>query len=80
MVCVGGQVRKPGRLAMSPGITLGSAVERAGGATDFGSLRRVRLLREGEVREFDLSKPEYAATPLLADDGIEIPVKNYLGR
>ncbi|MDB6150689.1 MAG: Polysaccharide biosynthesis/export protein [Chthoniobacter sp.] len=53
-VSVGGGVRTPGRQPWSPDLTLNSAVQGAGGLTDFGSPKGCRLIRDGQVSVFDL--------------------------
>jgi polysaccharide export outer membrane protein len=53
-VSVGGGVRNAGRQPWSPDLTLSSAVQSAGGLTDFGSPKGTRLIREGQVAVYDL--------------------------
>lgn len=75
-VTVGGQVRKPGPVAFQKGLTLWEAIQSAGGPTDFGSMKRVTLFREGKQRTYDVKKPENMRIELQRDDTIEIPQKN----
>ena len=60
-VSVGGSVRQPGQIALSPGLTLAQAVQTAGGATGSGNTKRIRLFRHGTVRRYDLANPQHAA-------------------
>lgn len=48
-VSVLGDVQRPGLYALDPTVTLVGAVAMAGGATPTGDLRRIRILRDGEV-------------------------------
>lgn len=45
VVFVGGEVRKPDRLIWTNGLTLTSAIQSAGGFTDFANLSRLELRR-----------------------------------
>lgn len=44
-----GSVRQPGMYPVDPTVTLADAVALAGGTTDGGDLRRIRIIRRGEV-------------------------------
>ena len=48
-VTVSGGVRSPGRQQWTPDLTLNSAIGNAGGLSDFGEKKGVRLIREGKV-------------------------------
>lgn len=51
-VNVFGEVRTPGLYAVDPTVSLAGAIALAGGATDNGDLRRIRIVREGaEIRQ-----------------------------
>jgi hypothetical protein len=78
-VTVAGQVHRPGPLPLNSGSTLSTAIERAGGPTPFGSMKRVRLCRGGTTRVFDITRPEYRSEPLLPNDTIEVPQKEIFG-
>jgi polysaccharide export outer membrane protein len=80
VVHVGGQVRRTGPVDFSQGLTLYQAVQAAGGATEFGSLRRVKLFRDGNQRQYDLQRAENMAIQLQQGDTIEVPQKDWLGR
>lgn len=79
-VTVGGQVNSPGPVTMSGAMTMEQAIARAGGATEFGSLRRVKLIRDGQQKTFDLTKPEFKTMILKNHDVVEVPQKMILGR
>jgi protein involved in polysaccharide export with SLBB domain len=79
-VTVGGQVRKPGPVAFTRGMTLWMAVQAAGGPTEFGSPKRVALFRDGKQKSYDLTKPQFMQVPLESNDTIQVPEKNILGQ
>jgi len=80
VVTIGGQVRKTGPVPYNRGLTLYQAIQNAGGATEFGSMHRVKLYRAGKQTEYDLSKGENMNILLESDDTIEVPQKNAFGR
>ena len=75
MVHVGGQVRRPGPTGYTQGLTLYQAVQAAGGATEFGSMKRVKLFRNGKQRQIDLTQAASMSIPLEPNDTIEVPQK-----
>ena len=80
VVTVGGYVQRPGPVKYVRGLTLYNAVQSGGGATPFGSMHRVRLIRNGRLREYDLFKTEAKGVLVEPSDTIEIPQKNIFGR
>jgi protein involved in polysaccharide export with SLBB domain len=56
-VAVGGEVRIPRVYYLPPEMTVGAAVDYAGGPTDRGNLSEVRLVRAGTETWFDLTDP-----------------------
>lgn len=80
MVHIGGQVRKTGPVPFNKNLTLYQAVQAAGGATEFGSVKRVKLYRNGKTQTFDLTEPKSMSFPLRPDDTIQVPQKNWLGQ
>lgn len=76
-VIVGGQVTKPGPIEYKDKTTIYSMIFAAGGPTNFGSLKRVKVYRHGKPFTLDptndQSKNEALAEP---DDTIEVPQKN----
>ncbi len=57
-VTIGGGVRAPQRLVWTPDLTLRAAIDLAGGLSDFGTMKGVKLIREGAVQIFDGRKFE----------------------
>ena len=78
-VTIGGQVRKTGPIPFTKELTLWQAIQSAGGPTEFGSMKRVRLTREGQTKEYNLKKPQFQSISLQRNDAIEIPEKNPFG-
>ena len=80
VVTVGGQVRRPGPVPFQKSLTIYAAIQSAGGATEFGSMRRVKVIHDGKVTSHDLTKDETKTILIQHDDTIEVPQKNLLGR
>ncbi|MES2997081.1 MAG: polysaccharide biosynthesis/export family protein [Verrucomicrobiota bacterium] len=78
-VVVGGQVRRPGPMPYNRTLTLYDAVQTAGGATEFGSMKRVTLFRNGKSKDYDLTKGQFMTIPLEPNDTVEVPQKTILG-
>lgn len=79
MIHLGGQVRGPGPKPFRKGLTLYQAVQAAGGATEFGSMKRVKLFRNGRQTIYDLTKAQFMNVPVQPNDTIEVPQKNVIG-
>lgn len=79
-VTIGGQVKRPGPVDYMRGMTLYQALQAGGGATEFGSMYRVRLIRAGKQREYDLTQTQFKNIPVQPSDTIEVPQKNIIGR
>lgn len=80
MVHVGGQVRRTGPVEFVQGLTIYQAIQSAGGASEFGAMNRVQLLRAGKVRVLDLKVTQFMNFPLQVNDTITVPEKNFLGQ
>jgi len=80
VVHIGGQVRGPGPKPFQKNLTIYQAVQAAGGATEFGSLKRVKLYRAGKTQTYDLTNPQSMRIPLQPDDTLEVPQKNMFGQ
>ena len=80
VVHVGGKVRRTGPVKFIEGLTLYQAIQAAGGADEFGSMRRVKLFRGGTQRQYDLTQAQFMRVPLEQGDTIEVPQKDWLGR
>lgn len=79
VVVVGGQVRRPGPVPWNRNMTLYQAIANAGGPTEFGSMKRVKLLRAGKQRLYDLTQLQNMQIALEPEDTIEVPQKTILG-
>jgi protein involved in polysaccharide export with SLBB domain len=77
---VGGQVRRPGPVNLKKDLTLYEAVQAAGGPTEFGAMRRIKVIRDGETLVFDLTDDRQKLVPVKPRDIIEVPPKNFFGR
>lgn len=78
-VFVGGQVRRNGAVPYTRQLTLYQAIQAAGGATEFGSMKRVKLFRKGQQKQYDLTKSQFMHIPLEPEDTIEVPQKGPFG-
>src|SRR4029077_19702613 len=56
-IAVGGEVRLPHVYFFPPEMTIGGAVDYAGGPSDRGNLAKVRLIRDGRETTFDFTNP-----------------------
>lgn len=79
-VTVSGQVRAPGPVSFRARIMLEEAIQQAGGATEFGAVKRVKLLRKGEQKGYDATDERFRGLLLEAGDLIEVPEKMVYGR
>lgn len=75
-VYIGGEVQRPGRIVLSPDLTLSNAVQSAGGFTLYAKESRVTLTRDRQAHDFDVKlaqrRPEQ--DPLLfPGDSIQVP-------
>ncbi len=80
MVTVGGQVRRPGPVEYTQGLTLYQAIQAAGGATEFGTVTRIVLYRGGKSQRYNVEQEQFKRIPLEPSDTIEVPQKNIIGR
>ena len=81
IVVVGGQVKKPGVVLYRENSTILAMINDSGGPTDFASMKRVRVIRNGAQRIFDLTNVKIQNTTMaMPDDMIEVPKKNILER
>ena len=72
-VFLGGDIRRPGPVPFTRGLTLYQAVQAAGGVSEFGSMRRIALFRNGRRTEHDLTDARQMNTTLEPNDTIDIP-------
>jgi protein involved in polysaccharide export with SLBB domain len=80
VVTMGGQVGRTGPIPWNKDLTLYGAIQGAGGAGTFGSLRRVTVYRDGKITIYDVTEPENMNIPLKPNDTVEVPQKNWFGR
>ena len=75
VIYVSGEVKTPGRIIIATGMTVADAITSAGGPTDFGAMKRVKLTRGGRTRELDLRKVDNpdASMPAMPGDKINVP-------
>ncbi|HRJ70613.1 MAG TPA: polysaccharide biosynthesis/export family protein [Terrimicrobiaceae bacterium] len=75
-VNVGGDVRTPRRVEFTPDLTILSAINAAGGFTDYADQKKVRLLRDGEVMTVNVTEIRRDPSKdvrLKPGDSIEVP-------
>jgi len=75
VVHLGGHVSRPGPVKYQRGLTLWQAIHSAGGPTPFGTLKRVKVLRGGQQRLYDVTQLEAQQIRLEPNDTIELPQK-----
>lgn len=72
-VTVGGQVRGSGQIQFQAGMTIYAAIQAAGGETEFGDMRKVKLMRGRNIRVYDMRVPANRQIQLQRNDIIEVP-------
>lgn len=75
VIFVSGEVKTPGRIIVTPGMTVHGAIVAAGDITEFGSAKRVKLIRNGRSMELDLRRADSPAalTPVQPGDTVVVP-------
>ena len=75
IIFVSGEVKTPGRIIVTPGMTVHGAIVAAGDITEFGSAKRVKLIRNGRSMELDLRRADSSAalTPVQPGDTVVVP-------
>jgi protein involved in polysaccharide export with SLBB domain len=75
VIYVSGEVRAPGRISLTPGMTIHDAITSAGGPTEFAGMKKVKFTRGGQTREVDLRRADgaEAATQAQPGDRIHVP-------
>jgi protein involved in polysaccharide export with SLBB domain len=79
VVTVGEQVNRTGPVKYVRGLTLYNAVQAAGGATIFGSMKRVRLTRGAQTKVYDLTDTKHMNILVEPNDTIQVPQKDIFG-
>ena len=77
-VFLGGDIRRPGPVPFTRGLTLYQAIQAAGGINEFGSMKRIALFRNGKRTEHDLTDAKQMNTTLEPNDTIDIPRRGIL--
>ncbi len=72
MVTVGGEVKKPGPVSFTDGITLWQAIQAAGGTSDFADSKQVKLFRGGKIQVYNLDDLKSREVKLILGDVIEV--------
>ncbi len=81
VVSVGGQVARPGEIEYRDNTTIFSMIWAAGGPTQFGTLKRVKVVRDGKILQMDLTNDKLKNHEFVhPDDCIEVPQMNIFGR
>ncbi len=75
VVTVGGHVKSAGPIPYVKEMNLWQAIQNAKGPTEFGSMKRVRVTRGAQSKEYNLNKPENRTIVLQRNDSIEVPQK-----
>ena len=78
-VHIAGKVNNPGACDFTKDLTLFQAVQARGGATEFGAMNRVLLLRDGKQQEINLKTVEGKNMITKPNDTIEVPAKSITG-
>lgn len=74
VIYVSGEVRAPGRIGLTPGMTIHDAITSAGGPTEFAGMKKVKFTRGGQTRELDLRRADGAEAAIQAQPGDRIHV------
>jgi polysaccharide export outer membrane protein len=73
-IVVGGEVRTPNIYSVPPETTIAQSIALAGGPTDRGNLRDVKVIRDRNEIKFDISRPDSDAGVLQIRSGDQILV------
>jgi polysaccharide export outer membrane protein len=74
-ITVGGGVRAPQTIAWTPDLNLSTAIKRAGGQSDFGNIKKIKVIRDGKTTRYNLKKRDKDPTQnpkLLPGDEVEV--------
>jgi protein involved in polysaccharide export with SLBB domain len=74
-VAVRGEVRQPSLYTVSPETTVLQALMLAGGPTDRGNLRQIRVIRDGQETPVDLTRLDEVSAQQLVRSGDQIVVQ-----
>lgn len=79
-VTVAGNVKRPGPVQYTEGMTIYEAVAAAGDADPFGAMNRVELLRNGKKYVYNLKTTAHRTLKVYHGDTITVPQKNFIGQ
>ena len=71
-IVVGGEVRTPNIFSVPPETTISQAIALAGGPTDRGNIREVKVIRDRQEIKMDVSRPDSDAGVLQIRSGDQI--------
>ncbi len=72
-------MNNPGACDFAKDLTIFQAVQARGGASEFGAMNRVLLLRDGKQQIINLKALEGKNIVAMANDTIEVPAKDIFG-
>jgi protein involved in polysaccharide export with SLBB domain len=78
VITVSGFVRAPGPKPFTPGMTLFQAVAAGGGATEFGDMRKVMLMRGNNSKIYNLNDMKDKMVVVQPNDTIDVPEKSWI--
>jgi len=68
VVYVGGSVQRPGKVEYKKGASIYAMIMAAGGPSEFGTLKRVSVIREGKRTVYDMTQEKLQSTILSKPD------------
>lgn len=71
-IIVGGEVRSPNVYSVPPETTIAQAVALAGGPTDRGDVRKLRIIRDGQEIQVDVTKADSDVARLQIRSGDQV--------
>jgi protein involved in polysaccharide export with SLBB domain len=77
-VTISGEVRGQGPKPFTPGMTLFQAVAAGGGATEFGDMKKVMLMRGKNSKIYNLNDMKDRSVLVQPNDTIDVPQKHWL--
>lgn len=80
-IIVRGAVNDPGLKLVDPTITIAAALALAGGATSLGDQNKIRILRDGQEIEADVTLDTRLADSIIrSGDQIFVPQRSWISR
>jgi protein involved in polysaccharide export with SLBB domain len=78
VVTISSNVRAPGPKPYTPGMTLLQALAAGGGATEFGDLRKVVLIRGSKSKVYNLNNENDRSVQVQPNDTIDVPERSWI--